>query len=211
MATLQQLQEQARQQVQEKLEEAKIRAQKALLSNDKLLDAQVKLALLAETTNKLTELDNQCEALVESMPVYSSVTREQRKWNPSRVYGYGNHIALLTGLLTGIQYSIKEHREQLLALTGLTEDLVEQTLEAFGRQAYYSKVQHEVVQAQPYNLEALLSWLSVIEVTLGIVLDKTKLTETNMDIQFRIAENKAIQQQAEAEEALLLHQQAINI
>lgn len=192
-----------------KLENAKLTAKLKNLTNESLLNAQANLAIVTEASDTLKSLNDQCEQVVIGMPIRNAATREDRKWNPSRQYGYGNQIALVTGILSGIQYSANDHKVHMLALTGLNEDLVEQTLEAFGNTAYYSRNYHQVVASMPYNVAKVNEYLSIIESVLDITIDRTKITEEVFSTRFTIADNRAVQQMNEGEKALMLGEQLI--
>ena len=189
----------------------KIQAQLNMLENDNLTLARVKASLRQETSDKLTNLNTQCEQLVATMPIYNAKTKQDRKWNPSRQYGLGNQIATLTGILSGIQYSATAHKEQLLALTGLSEDVIEATLEAFGSPSYYSNNYAMVVDEVPYNLDEILNNIGLIEQALNIVVDKSKLTETTMRTRFTVARTTAERTATQTATTVALSNQLISI
>lgn len=191
--------EMAQKSVAEKVEVAKLEAKLNLLNNESLQLAKVRAQLVTSATDKLKELDTACSEIVSSMPIFSAKTRENRKWNPSRQYGLGNQIALVTGILSGIQYSAAEHKSQMLAYTGLNEDLVEQTLEAFGNLPYYSKNFDMVVEGSDYDLDTLHENLSLIEDLLDVQLDKSKLTDKTMSTRKEVALYRAEAAKLEAE------------
>lgn len=174
------------------------------LNNDNVVAARVQARLKTEATDKLNLLDTACSEIVASMPIYSARTKENRKWNPSKQYGMGNQIALLTGLLSGIQYAAFEHKAQMLALTGLSEDLIEDTLAAFGNTAYYSSNYNVVVDATPANPTALASYLLLVEDALGVTLDKASVNPTSVAHRFTAARLKAETKKAEVDAALAM-------
>lgn len=176
----------------------RLQAQLKVMTDDKLITAKAHQAITAATSDKLREIEIACESIVSEMPIYSAKTRENRKWNPSRQYGMGNQIAALTGILSGIQYSAMDHRVQMLAYTGLNEDLIEATLEAFGNTAYYSKNHDIVINEVPYSLEGIQNALMLIEEVLDVSLDKSKVTSNVLRSKFEVARLKAT---ADAEEA----------
>jgi hypothetical protein len=145
------------------------------------------------------------------MPSYNNKTRENRKWMPSRQYGLGNQITALTGLLSGIQYSATVHKPYLLAATGLSEDLIESTLEALGTTAYYSTNYNAIIVGTDYNLATLNNNLQVIESILDITLDKSKINEATLSNRMLVAQLKAERDQAAHEAALALQLQAVAI
>jgi hypothetical protein len=197
--------------VRASLELARVRAEMRILENPNLVKARVKAMLRQEVTDKLTSLNNQCEALIASMPIYSNRTKQERKWNPSKQYGLGNQVALLTGLLSGIQYSAAEHKIQLLALTGLSEDVIESTLEAFGSPAYYSNNYGIVIDESPFDIDAIRDNVILLEQALNITLDDSKLTPSFMRAKFITARSLAEKTAASAATTVSLSHQLVQI
>ena len=106
-------------------------------SDPKFIQAKTQASIAQETADAIQTIESKCQVIIESMPIFSKKTRENRKWNPSNYYGLGSHIGGIYRILTGILYSTTDHKVQLLAETGLYEDLVESTILAFGNTAYY--------------------------------------------------------------------------
>ena len=197
--TIEQIREQAKANVAAKVLAAKEAAEIALLTNAKFLDAQVNQALRDQTTEKLTSLLDQCNAIVEANPVINRTLRQERKFNPSKRYGLGNQFALVSGLLSGIQYSVQEHASLMFEITGLSIDLIETTLQHLGQLPYYSDKYDEVVVGVEGNAAALLDNVLLVESILGVTLDKTLIKQSVLDRQHEIALAKAEQAQAETE------------
>lgn len=194
----------AKAQIAAKLQAAKEKAEAELWSNEKFQDAMVAQAIREEATNRLSELDAACEAIVSGMEVYSKALRKARTWTPRKRYGYGNQFADLAGLLTGIQYSVAEHNEQMLAVTGLSKDLIERTLVALGDLPYYNINHNVIVEGTPTNVDELLQCVQLIEVILGITIDKSLITQANADRQYHSATIRAEGALAEAESTALM-------
>lgn len=150
------------------------------------------------TTAKLERLEAECTAVVAAMPVYSARTRENRKFNPTRFYGLGNDIAIVIGLLSGINYSAREHRAQLMAKTGLNSTIIEQTLESLGSLSYYSKNYGVVVEAKPYSVKSLKANLDTVAAMMNISLDTSVINEDSMKALWLNAEVRALKQYNEA-------------
>ena len=181
-------------------------------NNPALQTAVANAQIVASTTNRLKEIETSCEAIIASMPVYNSKTRENRKWTPRREYGLGLHIQLLSGILSGIQYSTVTHKQQLLTLLpGISEDLIESTLEAFGSTSYYSVNYNMIIPEIPANLDRLLNNLQIIEQALGINIDKDKLTSSVLATRFEVARLRALKDQADEEASLALQAQKVVI
>lgn len=187
----------------EKKEISRLMAKIEILNNAGIENAMVNAAIRKDTTTKLEHLDNVCKEIVASMPIYSKTTKENRKWNPSRQYGISNQIALLTGILSGIQYSASEHREQMLAVTGLDSDIIESALEAFGSPSYYSKNYGIVIPEVPYDIEKINENLAMLENILDIQLDRVKITNSVMSSKFETARLAAERASTKALETMI--------
>ena len=185
-------------QIQAKRDEAEMK----LLDNEAFQNALVAQGIRQNTMDTLSSLDGQCEAIVSNMEIYSKSLRKARTWNPGKRYGYGNSIAELLGLLSGIQYSVQEHAHQMLAVTGLTSDLIERTLVAAGNTSYYSVNNGVVVEGTRMKVAEFLECLQLLEYQLGIELDKTLVTQAVTDRLFEVAQVKAEGKEAEARTAL---------
>mgnify|MGYP003586182970 CR=1 FL=1 len=159
--------------------------------------------ITAETSKFLNGLIEDCTAIVADNPSFNRTTREQRKFNPSRVYNFGSQVGNLVGLLSGIQYSAADHKMLLLAHTGLDEDLIEQTLEAFGQTAYYSANHNIVIPERPYDADKARALVEMIEAKLNINIDKSKLTAATFSSAFELARINAETKRAAAELATM--------
>ena len=184
-------------------------------SDPKFIQAKTIAAIAQETSDDIQVIESNCQAIIESMPIFSKKTRENRKWNPSNYYGLGSHIGGIYRLLTGILYSTTDHKVQLLSSTGLYEDLIESTILAFGNTAYYSETHKVIVPAIPYNTDTLLSNLTLISDILNINPDMQAVTEANLSKMFKSAEAKAeadeIQNKTQGDKTAAVHNELIQI
>ena len=184
-------------------------------SDPKFIQAKTIAAIAQETSDNIQEIESNCQAIIESMPIFSKKTRENRKWNPSNYYGLGSHIGGVYRILTGILYSTTDHKVQLLSSTGLYEDLIESTILAFGNTAYYSETHKVVVPAIPYNIDILLSNLTLISDILNINPDMQAVTEASLSKIFKSAEAKAeadeIQNKTQGDKTAAVHNELIQI
>ena len=171
-------------------EEAEERRYNAIISGG--VDRVMAIAAVKEATSEeLKAIEMACSMIVKDLPLTNKATREIRKWNPSRVYGYGNQIGALVGILSGIQYSAAEHRLQMLATTGLNEQIIEDTLNAFGSPSYFSAKYETIVPEKPYCINSIKNSLEVLEIKLNINLDKDAITEELLSKQFESARLRA--------------------
>lgn len=195
--------------VQSKLAAAKAEAEVKLLSNVKFQDALVTQLMREETTTKLQELVAMCSSIVSDNKIYSKTNRQERVWKPVKVYGFGNQFAILSELLNGIQYSVQEHSELMIAATNLSVDLIERTLAATGNTSYYSTTHNTIVQGTAANVPELLECMELLEYTLGISIDKSLITQQVADKLEDIAYAKAEKAEAEAALAATMQQYII--
>ena len=171
-------------------EEAEERRYNAIISGG--VDRVMAISAVKEATSEeLKAVEMACSMIVKDLPLTNKATREIRKWNPSRVYGYGNQIGALVGILSGIQYSAAEHRLQMLATTGLNEQIIEDTLNAFGSPSYFSAKYETIVPEKPYCINSIKNFLEVLEIKLNINLDKDAITEELLSKQFESARLRA--------------------
>lgn len=203
--------EAAKARVAEKVEIIQLTAQINLANSTEMQDALAATTITEQASNKLKVLEATCESIITSMPEVNKKTRKNFEWNPRREYGLGLHIQALTGLLNGVQYSSHKHKPHLLAALGLSENLIESTLEALGAPSYYSENYSMVIPETPANVSTLRNNLLIIEQTLGISLDKSKVTETAFNARFEVARLKAELAQADALATLALQAQKVAI
>lgn len=206
MSKLQELKEQLKAQMataakdaRETAEVNRITAQLEVMNSESFKRAEAISAARRLTSEALTDIDAKCEAVVASMPIHSTRTKENRKWNPSRMYGFGEQFAQLTGILSGMQYSASEHKALMMKQTGIDAVLIESILESLGSMAYYSTNYGVVVDEVPFNYDNLMMYLQLLEIRLGITLDRTTLTKDNFSDKFNTARLKAEKAKGEAD------------
>ena len=111
----------------------------------------------------------------------------------SLVFGYGIIPSKILAIMKSIQFSKHEEKEDLLAMTGLDNQIIEDTLDAFGNTAYFSKAAVEVVPAQPMDIQKVKDLLETVAIDMKLVstLDLTKFNSTNVEYQYDRAQLKA--------------------
>lgn len=171
-------------------------------SSETLFKAKVNLAVKDTQTAKLQQMVDECAAIVASVPVFNSKTRTNRVWAGSHKYSYGTQIDLMYQLATGILYACAEHKQLLLAHTGLELELLEQMVKAFGQPTYYSRNYHTIVEAKPFTLEAVKDTVEIMQSRLDVIVDTTELTFDNFEMEFVRAESNAAKALKQAEEAI---------
>jgi hypothetical protein len=188
--------------IKETAEMAKLEAIIKLESSESLLNAKARLMVSGEATKQLETLIAECSAIIVSMPVHNTKTRENRKWNGSHRYGFGNQVDALFELATGIMYSCQEHKELLLSHTRLNMELLTQMVEAFGNPSYYSRNNNVVVEAKAADVVELNTIIQVLQSELGLTIDTSKLTANNFELESVKAEIKAAKENEDAQEAI---------
>jgi len=186
----------------EKVMEASLTATLALESSEELFEAKVKLAVISQNTKKLQSLVDVCSGIIDENPVQNTKTRAVREWAGTRRFDYGTQINLIHQLVTGVMYSVNEHKPLLLAHTGLDIELIEQVAAAFGSTAYYARKTNMYTEAKPYDVEEVLSTIAVLQSVLGIVVDTSLITAANFSLEFGNGEVRALKEQKLANKAI---------
>lgn len=164
------------------------------------------LAGTKSRAGKIEKLNNylkQCEAIVAAMPIYSAKTRQNVQFKPNSQYGLSTEVSKLIAICNGIQYAKAEHKAQMLAVTGLDETLVEQTLTNLGNLPYFNANYGVLVDGTMPNVEALKQDLLIVATTLGTTVDTSFITQTFMDRRYEAALLREQKKQGEAEKAIL--------
>ena len=188
--------------IKEAAEIARLQATIKLESSPELFESKVRLQATAQQTSTLQQLVDECSAIVASMPVHNSKTRTNRVWAGGHRYNYGTQVDLMYQLATGILYACAEHKQLLLAHTGLNTELLNQLVESFGSPSYYSRNYHTIVEAKPANVDKLQAALAVMQSELGVVADTAGVNTDTLETEFVRAEVSAKVNYAQANEAM---------
>jgi hypothetical protein len=188
--------------VRERVEIARLTATIALEESPVLLEARVKLAAKDEQTQILQRIVDECEGIISTVPIHNPKTRSDRKWAGNHRFAYGTQIDLLYQLATGILYSCQEHKQLLMAHTNANPELLEQFLDAFGTPAYYSRNHHVIMDATPFDIDALHSTLQMLQSSFGVIIDTSRVTEGALVKEFNKAEATANANYTSAVEAI---------
>jgi hypothetical protein len=201
-AEVKRVQEENAVRIREAAEVARLQATLKLEGSEELFKAKVKLAANGDQTLKLQKLVDECAGIVASVPVYNAKTRTNRVWAGSHKYNYGTQVDLMYQLATGILYACAEHKQLLLAHTGLNLELLEQFVKSFGTPTYYSRNYHTIVEEKPYQIDMVKSTVEVMQSELGVVVDTNALTINNFEAEFVRAYSTATQAYEQAKEAI---------
>ena len=111
----------------------------------------------------------------------------------SVTFGYGILPNKIITIMKSIQYSKHAEKEELMMMCGVSEQSVEDVLDAFGNTAYYSKNDNTIVESIPMDIAKVkeLLALAAIDMQLVSTLDLGKFNSTNVDYQYKRSQLKA--------------------
>ena len=89
----------------------------------------------------------------------------------SKVFGYGLIVNKILTVVQAIQYAKAEEKAELLAMSGLSEQLVEDILDSYGNTAYFSRKEVAIKPSIPMNIPKLKELLQLAIMDLGLVSD----------------------------------------
>jgi hypothetical protein len=181
------------------------------LSDPKIVEAKIKAELRDEEIDKLRTYIEQCQHVVESVPVYDTRTRTQRKWNRSAAYQFDTAVQLLTNLCNNIQYSPAEHKELMLNIVPLSVATVEQVANMFNRNSRYSNIQDTIIEGTAGNEEKFKDMFRFLTLQLGVEFNLDQFDQDKLDYHEKVAYARAEKMQAQHEEAKELHQQSLTL
>ena len=179
-----------------------LEAKLKLETSPSLFDAKVRLAASSTQTKSLQTVLDECAAIVDSVPVHNAKTRTNRVWSGSRRFQFGAQINLMYQIATGILYSCAEHKQLLLAHTGLDLELLEQVVDAFGTPEYYSRNMNSIVPAKAYNVERAAAAVEVMQSELDVIVDTSALVLDSFSLEFGKAIKTAQDNKTKADEAI---------
>jgi hypothetical protein len=141
-------------QAQEKLANAKAERTLKYMSTDSYVNSLAK----EQTVSKLDDVLRLIEAAYESL--------EDRK--VVNTYGYSLLLDKVITICSNTKYLSREDKESIFLATGLNDILIEDLLDAVGRPAYYSKLNHEIVPEIEFNAKDTKHMLETIEIALDL-------------------------------------------
>lgn len=181
---------------------ASLEAKLKLAKSESLFNSQVVLATRSAQTEALQRTLDECAAIIDATPIHNAKTRTNRVWAGSRRFAFGAQVNLMYQIATGILYSCAEHKQLLLAHTGLDLELLEQIVEAFGTPEYYSRNMNTIVEARPYDVDRARAAVEVMQAELDVIVDTSALTEDQFSLEFGKAVKTAYDNKVQADEAI---------
>ena len=111
----------------------------------------------------------------------------------SHVYGYGVQVNKLLTIAQAIMYSKADSKAELLMMTNLAEQDVEDIMDNFGSTAYFSPRELCIKPAVKLHIAALKQCLISMAQCIGLVgpLHTAKLNESTVDLIYTKAEVRA--------------------
>lgn len=121
------------------------------------------------------------DAIIEH--ITSIYVSDKRK--VSQVYGYGITVNKLLTIMRSMMYSKVHEKAELLMMTGLDEQLIEDVIEAFGATAYFSPRQLAIIPEKPMSITRLKELLSIAALDIGLItsVNMSKLNTANIEYQ----------------------------
>ena len=186
-------------------------------SVDSLYDNAVFVDLVERTTvidrilAKISEAETKCKAIVAAMPIYSAKTRENRKWNPQRLYGMGDQVNAIVGLATGIQYSAADHSALMLANTGISKTMINLVVDNLGNDPYYNRNYGVLVDGTKGDAAKLAKGIQLIGATIGVPVDVSSITPEAVEMKYTRALIRAQADEADAQKTAIANEGKIVI
>jgi len=180
--------------LQEMLEElkAKSEAKKLEIQNDIAVKrVMIDMGKLDSPIYKDREIAKQnsatIEAMIQSIEEFSTDDVKVRK-----VFGFGNQVDGVLTIIKSAMYAKATVKEEVMLLTSLDNDIIEETLDALGQTAYFNENSQEIVESQPCNVSLLRELLLLVSHDMGLTDVKlNKITETNINRMYVSAQAKA--------------------
>lgn len=177
----------AREQAQARITQARM----DLLKDQSYLDTLTNLEVANITNSTMQQQIEACIQVTVDVPVYNKSTRQERKWSGRYLFEFGADIQNLYHLATGIMYSVKDHKQLMLAITKLDIVAIEAFVVAMGTPAYFNSTYSTIVDSTPFNPTLAGAYAAVLGDQLGLALDTSKLNKTDMQAFFDKEEAKA--------------------
>ena len=177
-----------------KVNTIKLEKQLAYYNSEKSVTDEALISISEEVTSTLEE---KVELIKEAYESANKTSQKKINYRENREYTYGPHVSLVYNLLVNTQYAPQACREVTKSVLSLSDDLVEQTLEAFGSFPYYSVALEKVVEGRKADINKLHSLLSVLESRLELSIDLHRVTQDNYDAAYERATRRALDLEAE--------------
>ena len=108
-------------------------------------------------------------------------------------YGMGVMANKLLTIAQCIMYSKQHNKQELLMITGVSEQFIEDLLESFGSTSYFSPREMRIIPARQPEIQSLRHMLNEFATSIGLIgnINLSKVTTENMEYLYARAEVKA--------------------
>lgn len=185
-AQLEEVRVTAKTNIAENVQIAKIKAEIEILSSEAYQRASTKLQQDADTNIALDNMDALCSMIVEKMPIYNNRTRQNNKWNIPFVTKIFNdtYVDRFLTIIDHIKRADSAHQVQMLAAINLAPEAFNTIVNSLGQQHYYNKDLLTIVPGEAPNARGLRDILSIIQLSLGLYLNLSVITQNKADTYF---------------------------
>lgn len=170
-----------------KVEETKLQRELVYLTSSHAIENETHVLINEEMTSTLNDKIEQVKAIYDQ----AKMTNTKAVYRNNFDYTYNHHVALVYNLLVNTQYAPRSVKDLVKATTNLSDDLVEETLEAFGNLPYYSVVNKAVVEGNKADVDKLKSLLNVVNSRMNLSIDLNKVNQKVFNKAYERAMRKA--------------------
>lgn len=191
--------------------QAKVQRQVTMLTNDRFLEAKASLELKQEDINKVKEMIEACKSVMETVVVYDNRTKQNRKWSGSSNFNFDPLVIAVSNLFGNVQYSTPAHKELMMSIVNVPELLINEFNRIMNSNTRYSSVQDMIIQGSVESEEHVKGIVQMVGEYMGIEFNLDQFKQKNLDQIEQRAMLRAERDQAQHEEAKLLHSQALSL
>lgn len=173
------------------LKKAEKKAEMEVLIEQRKVETQLQLLDTPFYQNQMVSESN-----IKTLDGYIAIIEERyaenkRKLSPT--FGFGVVANKILTIIKAIQYAKADEKEEFLIMTGLSEQLVEEIVDALGNTAYFSVRELTIVDEQPCNIVALQQGLQIAGTLMQLVGDVPvgKVNQDNIDRMYASARARA--------------------
>lgn len=191
--------------------QAKVQRQVTMLTNDRFLEAKASLELKQDDINKVKEMIEACKSVMETVVVYDNRTKQNRKWSGSSNFNFDPLVIAVSNLFGNVQYSTPAHKELMMSIVNVPELLINEFNRVMNSNTRYSSVQDMIIQGSVESEEHVKGIVQMVGEYMGIEFNLDQFKQKNLDQIEQRAMLRAERDQAQHEEAKLLHSQALSL
>lgn len=198
--------------IHEKLEMKRVEKQLEYVASpayETALIAQAKLDVIKNNIGTVSTMMKELEKIPSES--FESTGEIKVRSYPIGTQHFGHEIGNILGLLTTLnQLFIDKQVSAAFNIVPSSIVEVQACMNAFGKAAYYNKTKHEVIQAEPGDLEQAKLAISAFADSIGCeYIDMSKMTQEAYEAFYSSAETKAKKKKEQIDAAIELENQAI--